>query len=199
MLRVRFAPSPAGYLHIGSARTFISNSLYARYQGGTMILRIDDTAIARNARQSLDSIFDGLNWLELSWDEESGMRELPAAKNDRRVPAGENFVWRFRVPGDSRRDVRFRDMVYGDQGKEIADIEDFALLRELAVRLGAAPEFTEQSVESELRRLAEERGVKAGLLINAARPALTGQSVGPTTPSQPSAASWSAYKKSDAQ
>src|ERR1700734_3572180 len=70
MLRVRFAPSPTGYLHIGSARTFIFNWLYARRNGGTMILRIDDTDIGRNTQASLDSIFDGLNWLELGWDEQ---------------------------------------------------------------------------------------------------------------------------------
>src|SRR6266700_3963327 len=70
MLRVRFAPSPTGYLHIGSARTFIFNWLYARRNGGTMILRIDDTDADRNTQTSLDSIFDGLNWLELGWDEQ---------------------------------------------------------------------------------------------------------------------------------
>src|SRR4051794_412794 len=70
MLRVRFAPSPTGHLHIGSARTFIFNWLYARRNGGTMILRIDDTDVARNTQASLDSIFDGLNWLELGWDEQ---------------------------------------------------------------------------------------------------------------------------------
>jgi glutamyl-tRNA synthetase len=69
MLRVRFAPSPTGYLHIGSARTFIFNWLYARHNGGTMILRIDDTDVERNTQQSLDSIFDGLKWLDLGWDE----------------------------------------------------------------------------------------------------------------------------------
>src|SRR5580698_11666081 len=69
MLRVRFAPSPTGYLHIGGARTFIFNWLYARHLGGTMILRIDDTDVERNTQVSLDSIFDGLNWLELGWDE----------------------------------------------------------------------------------------------------------------------------------
>jgi glutamyl-tRNA synthetase len=69
MLRVRFAPSPTGYLHIGSARTFIFNWLYARHNGGTMILRIDDTDVERNTQQSLDSIFEGLKWLDLSWDE----------------------------------------------------------------------------------------------------------------------------------
>jgi glutamyl-tRNA synthetase len=69
MLRVRFAPSPTGYLHIGSARTFIFNWLYARHNHGTMILRIDDTDVERNTQTSLDSIFDGLKWLDLNWDE----------------------------------------------------------------------------------------------------------------------------------
>src|SRR5689334_4777872 len=69
MLRVRFAPSPTGYLHIGSARTFIFNWLYARHNDGTLILRIDDTDVERNTQQSLDSIFDGLKWLGLGWDE----------------------------------------------------------------------------------------------------------------------------------
>ena len=70
MIRVRFAPSPTGYLHIGSARTFIFNWLYARRNGGTMILRIDDTDIERNTEASLNSIFEGLNWLGLGWDEQ---------------------------------------------------------------------------------------------------------------------------------
>ena len=69
MLRVRFAPSPTGFLHIGSARTFIFNWLYARHNHGTLILRIDDTDVERNTQASLDSIFDGLNWLNLGWDE----------------------------------------------------------------------------------------------------------------------------------
>jgi len=70
MLRVRFAPSPTGFLHIGSARTFIFNWLYARRHGGTMILRIDDTDVERNTDASLQSIYDGLKWLQLDWDEE---------------------------------------------------------------------------------------------------------------------------------
>jgi glutamyl-tRNA synthetase len=70
MHRVRFAPSPTGFLHIGSARTFIFNWLYARHNGGTMILRIDDTDVGRNTEASLNSIFEGLRWLDLGWDEE---------------------------------------------------------------------------------------------------------------------------------
>src|SRR5664279_6343168 len=68
--RVRFAPSPTGYLHVGGARTFIFNWLYARHNHGTMVLRIDDTDVERNTQQSEDSIFDGLRWLDLAWDEQ---------------------------------------------------------------------------------------------------------------------------------
>jgi len=70
MTRVRFAPSPTGFLHIGSARTFIFNWLYARHHHGVMVLRIDDTDVDRNTQASLDSIFEGLKWLDLNWDEE---------------------------------------------------------------------------------------------------------------------------------
>ena len=68
--RVRFAPSPTGFLHVGSARTFIFNWLYARRTGGTMILRLDDTDVERNTAASVNSIFEGLKWLGLGWDEE---------------------------------------------------------------------------------------------------------------------------------
>src|ERR1700722_8308262 len=68
--RVRFAPSPTGFLHVGSARTFIFNWLYVRNKGGTMILRLDDTDAGRNTDASVNSIFEGLKWLGLSWDEE---------------------------------------------------------------------------------------------------------------------------------
>lgn len=70
MLRVRFAPSPTGFLHVGSARTFIFNWLYARRNQGTMVLRLDDTDVERNTEASVNSIFDGLRWLDLGWDEE---------------------------------------------------------------------------------------------------------------------------------
>ncbi len=68
--RVRFAPSPTGFLHVGSARTFIFNWLYARRNNGTMILRLDDTDVERNTDASVHSIFEGLKWLGLGWDEE---------------------------------------------------------------------------------------------------------------------------------
>ena len=68
-VRVRFAPSPTGYLHIGSVRTALFNWLYARHTGGTFVLRIEDTDVARNTEQSLQTILDGLRWLGLNWDE----------------------------------------------------------------------------------------------------------------------------------
>jgi glutamyl-tRNA synthetase len=68
--RVRFAPSPTGFLHVGSARTFIFNWLYARRNRGTMVLRLDDTDVERNTDASVQSIFEGLRWLGLGWDEE---------------------------------------------------------------------------------------------------------------------------------
>ncbi len=69
-LRVRFAPSPTGYLHVGSARTFLFNWLYARHNHGAMVLRLDDTDVERNTEASVQSIFEGLRWLGLDWDEE---------------------------------------------------------------------------------------------------------------------------------
>jgi glutamyl-tRNA synthetase len=68
--RVRFAPSPTGYLHVGGARTFIFNWLFARHNHGTMVLRLDDTDVERNTEASVQSIFEGLRWLGLDWDEE---------------------------------------------------------------------------------------------------------------------------------
>ena len=67
--RVRFAPSPTGYLHIGGARTALFNWLYARHTGGTFVLRIEDTDAARNTQEAVDAILSGLRWLGLDWDE----------------------------------------------------------------------------------------------------------------------------------
>jgi glutamyl-tRNA synthetase len=68
-LRVRFAPSPTGYLHIGGARTALFNYLLAKQQGGTYVLRIEDTDVARSTQESVDAILDAMKWLGLSCDE----------------------------------------------------------------------------------------------------------------------------------
>src|SRR6266702_27731 len=67
--RVRFAPSPTGFLHIGGARTALFNWLYARHTGGTFVLRIEDTDAARHTQEAVSVILEGLRWIGLNWDE----------------------------------------------------------------------------------------------------------------------------------
>src|SRR3954462_2261028 len=107
MIRVRFAPSPTGYLHIGSARTFIFNWLYARRNGGTMILRIDDTDLERNTEASLNSIYDGLKWLGLNWDEQYRQSErLALHKQGAEAILAKGFAYRdFTVAADPSQEA----------------------------------------------------------------------------------------------
>jgi glutamyl/glutaminyl-tRNA synthetase len=68
-LRLRFAPSPTGYLHVGGARTALYNWCLARRRGGTFILRIEDTDKERSSDEMVQGILDGMRWLGLDWDE----------------------------------------------------------------------------------------------------------------------------------
>ena len=68
-VRVRFPPSPTGYLHIGGARTAIYNWLFVQKTGGKLILRIEDTDAERSTEESIQGILDGLTWLGITWDE----------------------------------------------------------------------------------------------------------------------------------
>ncbi|MCJ7499005.1 glutamate--tRNA ligase family protein, partial [bacterium] len=68
-IRVRFAPSPTGYLHIGGVRTALYNWIFARQQGGQMILRVEDTDLERSTDEAIGWILNGLTWLGLDWDE----------------------------------------------------------------------------------------------------------------------------------
>src|SRR5947209_19539527 len=69
-VRVRFAPSPTGFLHIGGVRTALFNWLYARHHGGKFLLRIEDTDLERSERHFTDDILASMKWLGLDWDEE---------------------------------------------------------------------------------------------------------------------------------
>src|ERR1700676_3675577 len=69
IMRLRFAPSPTGALHIGGARTALFNWLLARHDGGQLVLRIEDTDRERSTPQNVEQILDSLRWLELDWDE----------------------------------------------------------------------------------------------------------------------------------
>ena len=88
-VRVRFAPSPTGYLHVGGARTALFNWLYARHTGGTFILRIEDTDFERSTQEMVEGILVGMRWIGLDWDEgpffQSQRMELYRATADRLV------------------------------------------------------------------------------------------------------------------
>ncbi len=71
-IRVRFAPSPTGFLHIGGARTALFNWLYARHRGGKFFLRIEDTDPSRSTDEAIEAILDGMHWLGLDWDQWEG-------------------------------------------------------------------------------------------------------------------------------
>src|SRR5690348_8576755 len=85
-VRVRMAPSPTGYVHIGSARTFLFNLLFARRNGGALVLRIDDTDLQRNEPEYEQAIYDGLGWLGHDWDEgpDRGGPFAPYRQSERR-------------------------------------------------------------------------------------------------------------------
>ena len=68
-VRVRFAPSPTGFLHIGGVRTALFNYLFAKKNKGTFLLRIEDTDEERSTQASTDAIFEGMQWMQLNWDE----------------------------------------------------------------------------------------------------------------------------------
>src|SRR5256886_2372672 len=95
-VRVRFAPSPTGYLHLGGARTALFNWLFARGQGGTMILRVEDTDAERNKPELVGGILDGLEWLGVGWDEgpfyQSGRTELYRAAAKKCLANGAAFL-----------------------------------------------------------------------------------------------------------
>ena len=80
-VRVRFAPSPTGYLHVGATRSALFNYLYARQKGGKFLLRIEDTDLARSTDESTRSILEGLAWIGLAPDEETVFQSANADKH----------------------------------------------------------------------------------------------------------------------
>ena len=185
-IRVRFAPSPTGYLHIGAARSALFNWLFARKVGGKFLLRIEDTDLQRSTDESTRSIIEGLEWLGLDYDEgivlqsdnaekhrvaaqqlvaegkayrdftpkearddksvkqgivdrarahaaegidhrSNPFRDLAKEDSDARAVAGEPFAIRLKVAREGAS--RFTDIVYGEQERSFAEIEDLVLLR----------------------------------------------------------------------
>lgn len=117
-VRVRFAPSPTGYLHVGGARTALFNWLFAKRHGGTLVLRIEDTDAARNTPEALAAILDGMRWLGLDWQEgpyfQSQRREIYDRYFQRLMDGGHIYedqgAMRFRSP---RVPVTVDDQVCG--------------------------------------------------------------------------------------
>src|SRR4051812_6806322 len=111
-IRVRFAPSPTGYLHIGGARTALFNWLHAKHTGGTFVLRIEDTDRSRNTEEAARAIYDGLRWLGLNWDEgpEAGGNFGPYFQSEREE-IYRAYLEKLRAAGrvyDDEGAVRFR-------------------------------------------------------------------------------------------
>ena len=137
-VRVRFAPSPTGYLHIGGARTALFNWLYARHTGGAFILRIEDTDAARNSQEAVDVIVNGLRWLGLDWDEgpffQSQRGEIYKARARELLDKGLAYesegAIKFRM---QREPVIIPDLVVGEVRRELTDREkldpDFVIVR----------------------------------------------------------------------
>ncbi|MCB1125145.1 MAG: glutamate--tRNA ligase [Verrucomicrobiae bacterium] len=152
-VRVRFAPSPTGFLHIGGARTALFNWLYARHMGGQFVLRIEDTDAARNSQEAVDVILNGLRWLGLAWDEGPMTGDATGPCRGERGPyfqsqRRENYekrveallshdlayerdgAIRFRM---KREATVFEDLIVGEVRRELTDREekdpDFVIVR----------------------------------------------------------------------
>jgi len=132
--RVRFAPSPTGYLHVGGARTALFNWLYARRTSGTFLLRIEDTDKQRSTNEHTQVILDGLKWLGLDWDEELTFQGARLARHqevaDKLLAEGKAYleegVIRLRVPPG---EIAWDDAVHGRISFQGEDIKDFVILR----------------------------------------------------------------------
>ena len=133
-VRVRFAPSPTGWLHVGGVRTALFNWLYARKVGGAFLIRIEDTDRQRSSDEHTQVILDGFQWLGLDWDEEIVFQGAAAARHqtlaDQLVESGHAYLddgaVRFRMPSET---IAWDDIVHGTISFEGSDIPDWVILR----------------------------------------------------------------------
>ncbi len=134
-MRVRFAPSPTGVLHIGGARTALYNWLLARGSGGEFVLRVEDTDRERSTPENVEHILEALRWLELDWDEgpisQWERRDRHAEAVGQLLESGHAYedegAVRFRVPEEG--EITFHDVVLGDVTNPYAAIKDFVIQR----------------------------------------------------------------------
>ena len=134
-MRVRFAPSPTGALHIGGARTALYNWLVARRSGGAFVLRIEDTDRERSTQENVEQIYDALRWLELDWDEgpisQAERADRHKAEIQRLLDEGHAYMdegaVRLRVPEGGSTVVD--DVIRGEIVFEHSAIDDFVIAR----------------------------------------------------------------------
>ena len=142
-MKLRIAPSPTGSLHIGNARTALFNWLYAKANGGSFVVRIDDTDMERSNEEHQKNILENLRWLGLDWDEgvdvggEHGdykqssrferYKEVAHQLVENNLAYEDDGAIRFKVPKD--RTINFKDFVRGDMTFDTSDVEDFVILR----------------------------------------------------------------------
>ena len=140
MIRVRFAPSPTGNVHIGNIRAAIFNCLYARHTGGKFLLRIEDTDLQRSTPEAIQKVLDAMQWLGLDYDEEAvyqthnrpdheaAVEKLLATGHAYRAKKGEGGECvLFRMPTEGT--VEFDDLVKGHMRKKAEDLQDFVIVR----------------------------------------------------------------------
>ncbi len=140
---VRFAPSPTGPFHMGSARTALYNYLFAKKEGGKMLLRIEDTDKERSKKEFEDEIYDSLKWLGLDWEGEvlrsSERIGIYKAKLQELIQNGHAYlsqetegnsreVVRFRNPGGK---IKFDDLIRGEIEEDVSDLKDFVIAKSL--------------------------------------------------------------------
>ena len=134
-IKVRFAPSPTGFLHLGSARTALFNWLYARHAGGTFALRIEDTDKERSKKEFLDEILGDLKWMGINWDEEP-------VYQSKRIPVYQDYAKRLLEKGaaytegdaiifkvEKSREIKMKDAVHGEIVFNTDDIKDQVLIK----------------------------------------------------------------------
>jgi glutamyl-tRNA synthetase len=134
-MRVRFAPSPTGVLHIGGARTALYNWLLARGSGGEFVLRIEDTDRERSTPENVELILDALRWLELDWDDgphsQWERRDAHSEAVRQLLDSGHAYedegAVRFRVPEEG--EITFQDVVLGEITNPYSAIKDFVIQR----------------------------------------------------------------------
>src|SRR3954469_11281270 len=134
LMRVRFAPSPTGYLHVGGARTALYNWLLARGQGGEMLLRIEDTDPERSTAENIEVIFEGLRWLGLDWDGEPVSQTSRRARHDEELARLKESGAVYDDDGALRlrtgaKDVVFEDLVKGENRTPASGQQDFVVAR----------------------------------------------------------------------